>query len=547
MSGRESPRFIQPAPPALSVGGDSQETIPPSDERESDLFDSLLQRVAAANEPPLPNATPPAAGSVLGGKYQVEAALGRGGMGYVFRARHLGTGRAVALKWMLPRQDAAHSRQRFLREAQAIGRIRHPNVVDIYDVDSTDSATYLVMELLEGETLRARLKRGRLEITEAVDMAVELLGALRAAHRQGIIHRDLKPENVFLAQSEAGEVVVKVLDFGTSTFSEGGQVGTDETLTRTGQFIGTPLYTALERLRENQPFDCRVDVYSMGVILYEALTGRLPFAAQSVSELTFQLATTEPISTRQYRPELPVALDRVVMQALARDPSARPADAESFAHALAAACPGSRRPDIASVPPKPPRESSARPERRARSRALPAAVAAVVVLVAFAVWFLQRDRRHVVDGARAAVSRAPTPPSTHAAAPTAASTEHRNAETPVTSADELRGAPSSQGSSTSPATRSLKGSSDRPAPSEARSTSARSGAASPKARATLTVVVLPYGKVWVDGVEIGASPITVDVAAGAHVVAAGSDAPEQESQVTLASGEPRRVVLSLRK
>jgi tRNA A-37 threonylcarbamoyl transferase component Bud32 len=498
--------LVPPSVPAPSAERDSQETASAS--TESDLYDFLLRRVAAADEGQLPNVAPPAIGSVLGGKYQIEAAVGRGGMGFVFRARHLVTGRAVALKWMLPRQDVEHSRDRFLREAQAIGRIRHPNVVDIYDVESAGAATYLVMELLEGETLRARIKRGSLSINEVVEIAVSLLQALQAAHAQGVIHRDLKPENIFLARGELHEMVPKVLDFGTSMFSEGEQVGRGEMLTRAGQFVGTPLYTALERLRESQPFDHRVDIYSMGVIVYEALTGRLPFTAQSVSELTFQLATQDPVPARTHRPEIPEALERVVMQALARDPSARPADAESFARALAASL-GGPRPTIMS---------------RRRSWMLPAA-GVLAVLVASVIWFLFADRPRAADGTRAVASPARAPPPAPVAAPTAVPAQPLQVVAPANSAE----------SSQADASKRF----ERMPPSSA--TGAK------PARVALTVVVLPYGNVWLDGDKIGASPVTMDVTAGAHVVAAGRETPEQERQVTVARGEPSRVVLSLRK
>jgi serine/threonine protein kinase len=352
----------------------------------------------------------------------------------------------------------------------------------------------------------------------------------------------LKPENIFLARDEAGEIVPKVLDFGTATFLEEEHVGRGETITRTGQFVGTPLYTALERLRENQRFDHRVDVYSMGVILYEALTGRLPYEAQSVSELTYQLATTDPIPARTRRPELPPALERIVMQALARDPSARPSGPESFARALAAACPGSRQSAIESMPQDAPRESGAAPGRRAPWR--PSLLAgSAIALIILAMWGFRKDRSRDRAGAAAsavASSFVSVPPSTPE--------DRREPELTAKSAEPVLGEASASPDHdpASAADRSTKAS-NREGVSGTRTTPPRSAAPSPNANAALTVVVVPYGTVWLDGRKIGQSPITIDVAPGPHVVAAGRDNPERESQVTLANGEPHRVVLSLSK
>jgi serine/threonine protein kinase len=416
------------------------------------------------------------------------------------------------VKWMMSRYDEEQSRLRFLREAQAIGRVRHPSVVDIYDVESSAAGTYLVMELLEGETLRDRLKRGRLDVTDAVEFVLTLLDALRVAHRQGVIHRDLKPENVFLARNDTGGVTLKVLDFGISTLTESEVLGSS-TLTKTGQFVGTPLYTPLERLRDKQEFDHRVDVYSVGVILYESLTGVLPFSAHSLSELTFQLATTDPVSVSRQRADVSPALAAIVMQSLARDPSARPADVETFARQLRSAVPGLRTTDSLRLAASPAIASAPVESQRPR---LPIALLGAAVLALGGVAYLARPRvEPVLESANPSAVVAVTP------------------SAPARTSVPAAGAP------TRPS---------EPAPSSDRSTSERPRAlARPSpvnVGAELTVVVFPFGNVWIDGRKVGAAPVTITVPAGPHVIGGGRDTPERQSALSLKAGESRRVVLS---
>ena len=289
----------------------------------------------------------PRAGDVLGAKYRVEACLGKGGMGMVFRAIHLRSEKQVALKWMLRPMSEAQVNGRFMREARAAGRIDHPNVVDVYDVGEEGRFGYLVMELLHGETLGERLDRGNLEVSEAVDLLLPAMRGVAAAHRAGVIHRDLKPDNVFLCRGpDGGSREAKVLDFGISSFTNA-DAG-DAALTRDGSVLGTPAYMSPEQLKSARNLDPRTDVYSLGVILYEALTNAVPFSDESFTGLVLAIAHTDPPLPSSFRPTLPHDLEQVIMRAIARNRDDRFPDVESFIEALLPF--GSRR---ASVRPPP--------------------------------------------------------------------------------------------------------------------------------------------------------------------------------------------------
>jgi serine/threonine protein kinase len=276
----------------------------------------------------------PKPGDLVAGKYVVEQLLGEGGMGAVFAATHRFTGKQVALKWMLPElardEDAVH---RFMREAQAAGRINHPNVVDVYDVGQHDDSFFLVMELLRGEPLTSALSRRDLTVREVLDLLLRAMRGVAAAHRQGVVHRDLKPDNIFLAYEDDGVGrEPKVLDFGISKVSNEGQI--NPRLTRTGAVVGTPYYMSPEQIRGSDSLDRRADVYAFGVILYEALTGQVPFIADTYGALVLEIATGTPKTPDDLVPGLPVELSRVVMRAMARNAPDRFSDLESLIHAL---------------------------------------------------------------------------------------------------------------------------------------------------------------------------------------------------------------------
>jgi serine/threonine protein kinase len=301
--------------------------------QHASTVDSMLRKIAHVShlsaDPPLPRL-----GQVIGEKYRIDARLGRGGMGVVFRATHLVSRKAVALKWMLRSTADGQAHRRLLREALAAGRIDHPNVVDVYDVGEEGSCAYLVMELLHGEALRARLERGRLESGEAVDLLLPALSGVSAAHRAGVIHRDLKPDNIFLCTGPDGSArEAKVLDFGVSAVTA--QVTIDPTLTDGATILGTPAYMSPEQLASAQDTDARTDVYAFGVILYEALTGRLPFVADSYSGLVLAVAHDPPRPPSELCADIPRDLERVILQALSKRREERPQSVDELHDLLA--------------------------------------------------------------------------------------------------------------------------------------------------------------------------------------------------------------------
>ena len=274
-------------------------------------------------------------GRVVSDKYGVKGIIGEGGMGAVYEAEHLQIGRMVALKVLHPvnarRSDAV---ARFHHEARVAGSIGHPNICEIYDVGKLpEGSPYLVMERLYGETLADRiLKEGALPFPDAIDITMQVLSALVAAHAKGVVHRDIKPENIFLSQRVGVAPVAKLLDFGIS------KVGDDEDLhlTRTGMVMGTPYYMAPEQARGDRTIDQRVDLYAVGVIIYESLTGRRPFTAPNYNALLVHILSSTPKPMREIRPALPAGFDKIVEKALAKNREQRFQSAKEFLDALAA-------------------------------------------------------------------------------------------------------------------------------------------------------------------------------------------------------------------
>ncbi len=301
--------------------------------------DSPLAHRTTIDSDATPAAPLPEPGAVLDGRYRLDAVLGAGGMGVVYTATHLTTGKHVAIKWMRARErssdEQAKAAERFVREAKAAARIEHPNVVDVYDVGGDPLTPYLVMERLRGENLRTRLERQPLSWEEAVRLLAPVMQALGRAHAVGVVHRDLKPDNLFLAERPDGEHLLKVLDFGISRLASYGD-DVEVSLTRTGAMIGTPVYMPLEQLRGASDLDGRTDVYALGVVLYEALTGQRPFPARNPAEYGALLASSEPLPLSALRPELKGAREDVVMRALARDREDRFESMEAFREALLA-------------------------------------------------------------------------------------------------------------------------------------------------------------------------------------------------------------------
>ena len=257
-------------------------------------------------------------------------------MAEVFAGLNVRTGKRVALKWIRPALAATtEALARFRREAVAAGRIHHPNVVTVFDVVEHKSATWLVMELLEGETLSEILNRvERMDAEEAVSLLIPAMRGVAAAHAHGVVHRDLKPDNIFICRAADGvRREAKVLDFGVSKLSD--ESGVDQvSITVTGNLVGTPTYMAPEQVRGNKVVDPRSDVYSLGVVLYQMLAGRPPFQGQVYSALMIEIATMDPPRLRTFRPDLSVELEAIVHRAIARDLDKRYSDVSSFVHAL---------------------------------------------------------------------------------------------------------------------------------------------------------------------------------------------------------------------
>lgn len=278
----------------------------------------------------------PKTGEVMGGKYRLERLLGVGGMGAVYESKHEMIGSRVALKLLLPTVAANEEVvARFKNEARAILRLECEHVVRVMDVGTQpNGAPFIVMEFLEGVDLRAVLaERGPLPVTEAVDYLLQALVALSEAHAVGIVHRDLKPSNLFLSQKIGRPPVIKVLDFGVSKISS----DDDENihLTTTRSLLGSPLYMAPEQIRKSKASDPRSDIWSLGVVAYELLTGKTPFDGENMGEVFAMILETNAPSISALRPDVPPELAEAVRRCLERDPERRWTSASDMARALA--------------------------------------------------------------------------------------------------------------------------------------------------------------------------------------------------------------------
>jgi serine/threonine-protein kinase len=278
----------------------------------------------------------PVAGALVASRYRLDRLLGEGGMGQVWAATHVVTQRAVALKllrWSLARDE--RYRRRFVREARAASRVSHPNVIEIHDIlENPGETPTLVMDLLEGESLRDRLrKQGTLSLEETARILRPALAAVATAHQRGVVHRDLKPENIFIARVPEGTRVV-VLDFGIAklTALEGVPAQT-ATLTTDGSMLGTPYYMSPEQVY-GEDVDHRTDVWSLGVILYECLTGRRPTEAESLGQILKIITHHEIVPIDELAPHLPHGVATLVMAMLDTDRNGRPASLEEVARVL---------------------------------------------------------------------------------------------------------------------------------------------------------------------------------------------------------------------
>ena len=276
-------------------------------------------------------------GMVIDGKYRLEVELGRGGFGIVFRGHHLMLDCPIAVKVFRPApgNDSGRGLQRFLREGATATHLEHPNAVRVLDSGvSSEGIAYLIMELLHGRSLARELEEyGTLPLPRAAAIAATVASVLAAAHERGILHRDIKPDNIFLHYA-AGEEVVKVVDFGIARYFAGPSGPEAERFTRTGEYImGTPSFVAPERLT-GAPDDGRSDVFSLGMTLYQAICGAYPWSREEVIRLGSDPdADVRPTPMGRFRPGVPLELEVLVEQSLARDPASRPTASE-FAAAL---------------------------------------------------------------------------------------------------------------------------------------------------------------------------------------------------------------------
>ena len=274
----------------------------------------------------------PLVGRVIADRYLVLALLGEGGMGRVYLAEHVKMNRQCAIKVMNPTLvNDTESSQRFAREASSAARILHPNVAAVFDYGESDKIVYLVMEYVDGESLSTILEAtGALEPRRAIELARQIADGLAAAHELGIVHRDLKPDNVIVARNKSGKEIPKIVDFGIAkAVSETPQ----DSLTRSGLVIGTPEFMSPEQLL-GDPLDARSDIYSLGCILYQMLTGKPAFEAESREQMIRRRLHEPPPHIREIVPNLPRRLDTLIVHMLARSPNDRLATAAEAREAL---------------------------------------------------------------------------------------------------------------------------------------------------------------------------------------------------------------------
>ncbi len=457
------------------------------------------------------------------GKYVIRRLVAEGGMATVFEAVHAKLGQRVAIK--LLNRNLMHKRdivERFEREARAAARLQSPHVVRVIDVDaSEDGRPYIVMEYLEGRDLEDELRaRGPLPVGDAVAYFLEAAAAVSTAHRAGIVHRDIKPANIFVAD-ERPRKTVKVLDFGISKVDS----PTEVSATSTQTMLGTPLYMSPEQVRSARDVDGRTDVWSLGVVLYEMLTGQLPFFAEEASAVIAAIVSNPIVPIAQLRPDLPPELAAAVMKALEKDRNQRFRFVDELAAALLPFAPPWFRPPQSSLAPLTP--GMLRPAQLTNSLAESL-----------------DDERTVADPNAAPDALRPSPPAAPAPAFAPLSEPSQPSVARTTAGGETRGASGAPKLLFAVLVAFIAAMAVLAAfvfVNRARLTTAAPG---PTASGRLDVVA-PGGScdVRIDDVEAGPTPIAARaVAAGDHTIACKSAAGAIERrQVTLAPGETRRV------
>ncbi len=263
---------------------------------------------------------PPEIGRTLDGRYVLERVLASGATGVVYEASHNVIGKRVAIKCLHPTMAASPvAVERLYREARIAAGLRHPNVMQVFDAGRDGETYFLTMELLEGERLTDYLARGPYPVDLIIRMFLSIMDGVAAVQAAGVVHRDLKPDNVFLVTDEDGSLRPKVLDFGVSKLAEPGR----RKLTALGMTMGTPYYMAPEQMTDSASVDSRADVFSLGVMLYEALTGEVPYPGDNVLEIFNNPRAGRPTPIRTLRPDVPRALESVLARALCPDRDAR--------------------------------------------------------------------------------------------------------------------------------------------------------------------------------------------------------------------------------
>lgn len=281
--------------------------------------------------PPIPKSL---IGTILDERYQVVGVIGQGGMGTVYEAKHLAIGRMVALKVLKPENaQKPDAIARLRHEARIVSQLGHPNICEVFDIGQLgDGTPYLVMERLRGKTLAERIQEGEpINVTELVEVMIQVLAGLETAHKKNVIHRDMKPDNIFLAERASG-IVAKILDFGISKATVPDEQA--HHLTRTGMVMGTPYYMAPEQAMGERALDGRVDVWGVGICMFEALTGQRPFVAKNYNALLVQILTVPTPSIAAIRADVPPALATVIERTLEKRRDQRYQSARELADAL---------------------------------------------------------------------------------------------------------------------------------------------------------------------------------------------------------------------
>ena len=481
----------------------------------------------------------------LAGEYQIEKKLGQGGMGAVYGARHPVIGKRAAIK-VITREmsSSAEAVERFVREAQAVNQIGHPNIVDVFGFGKLpDGRSFFVMEWLQGETLRERMQRS-LSLPEALEILEQVATALQAAHDAGVLHRDLKPDNVFLQAQKNAPPKVKLLDFGLAKLQGGGETRMDRT--RTGVVMGTPLYISPEQAKGIK-VDLAADIYSLGAIAYEMCSGKVPFVADSAVEVMAKHISAPVIPLFQVAPHTPPMLDSLVLSMLQKDPKQRPVIAEVCAKLAAIRAQVAAQPAITMAPMQasmmpvgtpPPAVASSAVAPRRRKRGLVIALVASTVVAAGAVAVLLFTGDHEKH-------RAPKAPETTVAAdlppvqPEPPKAEPPKTEPPKTEPPKTEPTKTEPPKTEPPKTEQPKTEPPKKSPTPP--------AVPPDKQIGVVMVKLEgvqHGRIWVDGrpVAQGVTEAQVDLSPGEHKVHAESPGHLPSNELVHVTANKRQTI-----